>query len=302
MKISFPKMTSWFYRQLYRYGTSLEAIRLRVQERNLSFEDKLSIVCIEKYEAPYIKEWVDFHLNIGVDRIYIYDNESPDGMKQILDPYIQSGQVVYTYFPGKARHLDAFNDAIAKYKMKTKYMAFIDVDEFLLPENKGDDLVTLIEKIMKKNPRSGGVAINWRMYGSSGYEQMPEGLVTEHYLYRGDSYAKGNDCIKTVAIPRYIRVYTHTHSPVYVTGFNNVNEDGKVLIGWSNPVNRTKYLRLNHYFTKSKAEWIERRSRRRSDCADDNNVRTIEEFYEHDHNDIYDPIMLPYVAEIKKKD
>lgn len=71
-------------------------------------------------------------------------------MKQILDPYIQSGQVVYTYFPGKARHLDAFNDAIAKYKMKTKYMAFIDVDEFLLPENKGDDLVTLIEKIMKK--------------------------------------------------------------------------------------------------------------------------------------------------------
>lgn len=287
-------------RFLYRYGTSAEAVRLRREEKKLSFPDQLSIVSIAKFEAPYIKEWVDFHLNIGVDRIYLYDNESPDGMKDVLEPYIQSNKVVYTYFPGKARHLDAFNDAIAKYKMQTKYMAFIDVDEFLLPENRGDNLVDLITAIMSKNSRSGGVAVNWRMYGSSAHEEMPEGYLLENYLYRGDGNARGNDCVKTIANPRFIRVYTHTHSPVYITGFNNVNEDGSIIIGWSNPISNTKLLRINHYFTKSKQEWIERRSRRRSDCADDNNIRTMEEFYEHDHNDVYDPIMLPYVEAVKK--
>ena len=298
MKNLYARSRERMRRFLYRYGTSPEAIRLKRQEKELSFTDQLSIVSIAKFEAPYIKEWVDFHLNIGVDRIYVYDNESPDGMKEVLEPYIREKKVVYTYFPGKARHLDAFNDAIAKYRMQTKYMAFIDIDEFLLPEKEGDSIITLLDNIMAKCPRAGGVAVNWRMYGSSGHEEMPKGYVLENYLYRGDGYARGNDCVKTIANPRYIRKYTHTHSPIYITGFNNVNENGEVLIGWSNPIPRTKFLRINHYFTKSKQEWIERRSRRRSDCADDNNVRTMEEFYEHDHNDVYDPIMLPYVEKL----
>jgi len=289
------------YRFAYRYGMSCKAIRLKREEKKLTFEDQLSLVSIAKFEAPYIKEWVDFHLHIGVDRIYLYDNESPDGMKDILASYVASGKVVYHEFPGKARHLDAFNDAISRYKMKTKYMAFIDIDEFLLPENEGDNLVERIGAIMAKNPRSGGVAVNWRMYGSSAHDEKPDGLVIENYLHRGSKEAKGSDCVKTIAIPRFIRVYTHTHSPVYETGFNNVTEDGKILIGWSNPMVETKMIRLNHYFTKSKQEWIERRSRRRSDCADDNNLRTLEEFYEHDHNEIYDPIMLRYVNKLKEK-
>ena len=295
------RIRGWMYRKIYRYGFSFSALLLRIQEKRLEFEDRISVVCIAKYEAPYIKEWIDYHLMIGVDRIYVYDNESPDGMKEVLQPYIDSGKVVYTFFPGKARHLDAFNDAISRYKMRTKYMAFIDVDEFLCVENSEDKLADLIDQIMKKNWRSGGVAVNWRVYGSSGHKSMPGGYVIENYLYRGDAKAKGNDCIKTIAIPRYVREYKHTHSPVYITGFNNVNEDGEVLVGWSNPNKETKKLRLNHYFTKSLEEWIERRSRRRSDCADDNNIRTIQEFYQHDHHDIYDPIMLPYAKALREK-
>jgi hypothetical protein len=62
----------------------------------------------------------------------------------------------------------------------------------------------------------------------------------------------------------------------------------------------TKHIRINHYFTKSKEEWIERRSRGKADTTDRNEKRSLDEFYEHDHNDIYDPIMLPYVKIIKK--
>ncbi len=50
--------------------------KLEQKEASLEFEDFLSVVCIAKDEARYIKEWVDFHLLIGIDRIYVYDNDS----------------------------------------------------------------------------------------------------------------------------------------------------------------------------------------------------------------------------------
>lgn len=33
------------------------------------------------------------------------------------------------------------------------------------------------------------------------------------------------------------------------------------------------------------------------DRKDANDLRTIDEFYEHDHNQVYDPIILRYVKE-----
>lgn len=262
--------------------------------------DKLSIACIAKYEAPYIREWVDYHLMQGVDRIYIYDNESPDQMRSILEEYIHRGQVVYTLIPGKGRQLDAYNDAVRRFRFRTKYMAFIDCDEFLVPENAQTTLVETIERIMHKNWRIGGIAVNWRVYGSSGKETKPSGLVIENYLYRGNGNAQGNDCIKTIANPRRIKSYNHVHYPTYFRGFYSVNEDGIRIDGWSNPCKETKFLRINHYFTKSKEEWLERRSRGKADTTNSQDVRTLEEFYAHDHNDVYDPIMLPYVAQMKK--
>lgn len=72
----------------------------------------------------------------------------------------------------------------------------------------------------------------------------------------------------------------------------------KKVKAWSNACKDTKWIRINHYFTKSKEEWIKRRSQGQADRKDKDDVRTIDEFYEHDHNQVYDPIILRYV---KKK-
>lgn len=261
----------------------------------------LSIVCIAKNEGLYIKEWVDYHLLIGIDCIYLYDNASSDNMRQILDPYIARGQVVYTLFSGKARQLDAYNDAIRRFKHKTKYMAFIDCDEFLVPEDPDTILIDVIESIIKKDWRCGGIAVNWRMYGSSGFKERPNGYVIENFLYRGDGNSKGSDCIKTIANPRRIKEYRHVHYPTYFRGFYSINENGVPVDSWSNPCSNTRLIRINHYFTKSKQEWIERRNRGKADTLDDADKRSLDEFYQHDHNEVYDPIMLPYAELLKAR-
>lgn len=266
----------------------------------VTYDVELSIVAIAKYEARYIKEWVDYHLLQGVGRIYLYDNDSPDEMKKILEPYIQSGKVIYTFFPGKGRQLDAYNDAIRRFKYQSKYMAFLDCDEFLVPESSTMSLVETVKYLMRTSLRCAGIAVNWRMYGSSGYVTAPNGYVSESYLFRGNGDAKGSDCIKTIANPRLIREYRHVHYPTYYRGFFSVNDEGVRCDGPFNRCKETKHVRINHYFTKSKEEWIERRSRGKADTTDCNDKRALNEFYEHDHNDIYDPIMLPYVKMIKQ--
>lgn len=271
-----------------------------LMKRNINrkeFKYQLSITCIAKNEGEYIKEWVEYHLTQGIDCIYLYDNDSTDNMKAVLEPYILNGKIIYTELPGRGRQYDAYNDAIERFKNETKYMAFIDCDEFLVPENDRMTLLETIEMIMQKNKHSGGIAVNWRMYGSSGYEKKPEGGVLENFLYRGDWKARGNDCVKTIANPRLIKEYAHPHYPRYYFGYYNINEDGKKVKAWFNSCKDTKWIRINHYFTKSKEEWIKRRSQGQADRKDANDLRTIDEFYEHDHNQVYDPIILRYVKE-----
>lgn len=271
----------------------------KIKDIGMTFEDYLSIVCIAKYEADYVKEWIDYHLLIGVDRIYFYDNESPDNTIEILRPYIESGKVVYHLLKGRARQLDAYNDAIIRYAKKTKYMAFIDLDEFLVLEEK-KTLKETIDSIMRKDLRAGGVAVNWRVYGSSGHIQKPSGLVIENYLYRGSYDKLGNDHIKTIANPRFVDYYIHVHFPQYKLGFYNIDENGNKVAESKNICKETKHIRINHYLTKSKEECLIRRSREKADATNIENINALEEFAKYNNNDIYDDIMLKYTEKLKQ--
>ena len=52
------------------------------------FKHDLAIVVIIKNEGKDIAEWIDYHIIAGVSKFYIYDNESTDNTKEILQPYI----------------------------------------------------------------------------------------------------------------------------------------------------------------------------------------------------------------------
>lgn len=273
------------------------------------FPDLLSIVAIAKDEAPYIREWVEFYKVVGVSRIYLYDNGSTDGMKNRIADYIDDGFVVYTPFPGVARQYAAYMDAIAQFKYQTKYMAFIDCDEFLMPcapESRLDRLVdTLFDSFGKG---IGGIAVNWRVYGPSGHETKPEGLVLKEYLRREPNSYHGNGCIKTIANPRVILKYQHAHYPIFYAGYRNVDVDGKRVDGaWNfrGMKEDPHTLRINHYYTKSREEFFDRRSRRVAD-REDPMIRSHEvleqELEELEANTVYDGIGLTYAHMIREYD
>ena len=101
-------------------GKSVVAHVMR-KDKEKSFKHEIAMVSISKNEAPYIKEWIEFHKLVGFTKFYFYDNESEDNTVDILKPYIDSGLVEYTLIKGKGRQLDAYNDAIAKHKNECRW-------------------------------------------------------------------------------------------------------------------------------------------------------------------------------------
>ena len=255
-------------------------------------EASLAIVAIAKNEADYIQEWVAFHKAVGIDNIILYDNDSTDNMKEEIKPFIEQGYVLYHTIRGKAQHINAFNDALKKYTHKFKYMAFIDCDEYLFPVNEKDNIVDVINRIYAKNRNAGGLGVNWAMYGSSGLETKPQGLCIENFIWRARTPGgRGVDVIKTICKPDLVIKFNHTHYPIYKSGNYCISTEGKRIPEWYNVITEYKGLRINHYFTKSKEQWIKRRG---IGTSDGSKSRTIEEFYEHDNNDVRDCSALYY--------
>lgn len=97
------------------------------------FKYNLSLVLAVKDEADYLVEFIEYYKLIGVDHFYIYNNNGTDNTPQILPPYIQSGLVTYQDYPGEKVQKDIYNHAIEHYRMKTRWMAIVDIDEFIVP-------------------------------------------------------------------------------------------------------------------------------------------------------------------------
>ncbi|HCC04319.1 MAG TPA: hypothetical protein DEP51_05650 [Clostridiales bacterium] len=72
---------------------------LNIKKREIPRNDYLAVVCIVKNESRYIKEWIDYYLLMGVDRIYLLDNESTDNLKEVIREYIDKEKIIYIALP-----------------------------------------------------------------------------------------------------------------------------------------------------------------------------------------------------------
>ena len=265
-------------------------------DKNLFLYD-LAVVAIMKNEGPYIKEWLDYHLLAGVNHFYIYDNESPDNQKEVLQPYIDAGLVTYIFFPGVSSQFPAYNDAIKKFRFFCRYMAFIDGDEFIFPkENKS--ITEVVDEILAGKNNVGALAMNWHMFGSNFQEKADFSRgVLERFTRRASDYKPDtkNITIKNIIIPTHTDFFDSPHKVNHFEGFSSVNENGKVLFysNANNPPTANKIV-VNHYYTKSREEYLSRN--KRGDVVNPRNVFDEEKFEDADKtcSEIFDDGILKY--------
>lgn len=133
--------------------------------------NKLSVGAIFRDEAAYLDEWLVFHTFIGVDKFYLYNHRSSDNYMEVLKPWIASGRVELRQAveqKGKNTQILTYMHCLRTSRFSTKWLAFIDLDEFLWSPSR-----ERISDLLEENPRAAALAIRWVLFGSNGHEERP---------------------------------------------------------------------------------------------------------------------------------
>lgn len=241
---------------------------------------KTCIMTMIKNERLYIKEWVDYHLNLGFDDIFIFEDYGSESHKDIFKGYnnvhiikIENTRI-YNYKTCKTQ-IQLMKYFLEKLKDENKYdwCLFSDVDEFLYLEPE-----YTLHKLLFEYDNYPGIFLSWKMYTANGHIKCPKGNVVDNYTEFTNNTIDGNKIITQWNKKSLVNIHM---ASTFLT--NHCIKDG-VDIDYSNNINNKllyKKAWLNHYFTKSWEDFCYRMETRGNMS---NNNRTYDQFFDINTN------------------
>lgn len=274
------KMARNRWRGLLRYGP-VRALRLKRRLRSVDSEPPvyLAVCAIAKDEGPYFKEWLDWHISQGVEKFYIYDNGSTDCTRQVLAPYIASGTVEYISWPGYRMQIAAYDHCIDARRLEARWIAFIDLDEFIVPLK--DASVTAF---LRRFEDFAAVEINWLVYGSGGAREKSDEPVMSRFTRHSLPDHILNRHVKSIVDPRRVCNMIGCHEAARLEGRTADSHGNEVTANFRERTPQHDVIRVNHYAVKSYQEFTEKQLRGRASGRQ----RTVKDEYfrQYDLNDI----------------
>ena len=126
--------------------------------------------------AEDVREWVCYHLGLGFSHVALYDNGSREPLREVLAPLVARGVVSVTDFTlREAPQLSAYFHALRLWRGRVFWLAFLDIDEFLVPltsPGQGDAFPPL-SRLLRPYERFGGV---WTL---SATNALTEATITQ---------------------------------------------------------------------------------------------------------------------------
>jgi predicted O-methyltransferase YrrM len=250
------------------------------------------IVCIAKFEQDYIEEFIRYHLHLGFDKIYLYDNEDVPTYGQILRKF--RDYVVVNHLPGKAYstppQYQAFSHFVNNYMYTTDltHVCHIDIDEFIVLK-KHNNIKEFIKEYIydgENNVMCGGICMNWRFFGCSYQTVNTKQPNTQRFTKCEE---KGNLQVKTIFNKKFYASFPNPHY-IFV---NNTNYPLKTIAGkiMNGPLNEDIDLsvaQINHYKTKTLEEFKHIRTRGRADLHVNPDEDVVANFNLYDRNEVED--------------
>lgn len=249
----------------------------------------LAICAIFREEAPFLAEWIEFHRGVGATHFYLYDNFSTDGFGEVLAPYIRDGVVTLTHWPVKVGQLAAYRDCMRRFWRDARWIALIDIDEFLFSPQTVD-----IVPILDRHRDAPGVHVWQHFFGSSGHVSRPDGPLVEAYRMR--ARIETMTTAKSVVNPRAV-YRPGVHQSKYWWGDSVDTGGGPVDDAAPKPMD---LLRINHYWSRSIADLETKVARGDASTATPRD-RDWHLSFERRLNEVEDDAILPVARAIRRK-
>ncbi len=235
----------------------------------------VSLCLIIKNENSYLQEWLDYHILLGVDHFWIYDNESSIRVRETVAEYINSGWVTVHSINGSGVQLFAYDHCLQTYGQTSRWIGFIDTDEFIVLHGANN-----LPEFLQQYEAYAGLAISSLFFGPGGNKTRPTIGQVAGYRFRTPEKLSVNRFIKSFVQPSRVIYPISPHSFLYREGEYCVNESGLRVDAQRFPCH-VEHIQLNHYYTRSEEEWFHKLTRGRGDTGDpysDERWKRIEKF------------------------
>jgi hypothetical protein len=208
-------------------------------------------------EAQYLREWLEFHRLVGVERFFLYDNGSTDEHMEVLAPYVENGIVtIHRWQPSPPDQREVYGDCLRRHRDDARWIAFIDIDEFLFAPDAGTSDGSVAERL-REFEDSPGLVVNWAMFSHSGHRTRPQGLVIDGHRLR-DPVDTG--LVKSIVDPLRTVSCESAHTFTYEHGLP-VDENHWPVADAQTKSTSFERLRINHYASRSEEELREKAGR-----------------------------------------
>jgi len=137
---------------------------------------RVAICTTMKNEDDALVEWIEFHRMVGVSHIFIYhadDHDDRNRWRSLLWPYVSAGVVTveaveFSFLGQQAnRQAASLQACLAKRAADFDWIAFIDMDEFLVPANPAQTLPEILDGYRN----APGLVLPWRTFGPAPAEE-----------------------------------------------------------------------------------------------------------------------------------
>ena len=224
----------------------------------------ICIFTVIKDEQEYLSDWIEYHLNLGISKLFIFEDIGSTSHKNITDKYnnVELHSVKELYSEDEIPKLiedrknkvppqtDFINRGLKYIHSLGKYQwtALIDIDEFITCTEK-------ISDILDRYKEHQAVLLYWQNYGCSGHIYKPNINKPPYEIYTEKCGYELYSDYKYFKITKFI-VNMEKYKPtmkywIHCANVDFVKADGSYKR--SEPVFEPLYLR--HYILRSAEEY-----------------------------------------------
>ena len=163
---------------------------------------KTCICTVIKNEHQYLDEWIQYHLRLGIDYIFIFEDFDSNSHKDITDKYscvlllnisklfnAEEKTYLLELKQTKAKSPHHFYVKRCLQYLSNNYLEFdwcfvIDADEFITLENNSSKLYDIVSLYKDYD----AIVLQWKCYGACNYIQKPNQKVLEAYGHESTGY------------------------------------------------------------------------------------------------------------------
>ena len=252
-----------------------------------------TLCLIVRNERRYLPEWIAYHRLLKFRDIIVYSNACSDGTDDFLAELAAKGIIYHRRWPDDPEQppqIPAYKDAVRK--CRTKWICFLDTDEFFVLKA----AKTIPEFLSRFNDDVTAIAVNWRIFGTSGHMRYEPDYVTRRFTLAAVREHNLNLHCKTIAVvDSIIEPHIHRVFTAYGRYVDTKCRTVEIVRNGFTPSVEHEVAQINHYVLRSREEFEEKRLRgnaNRTRTAPDQFTTRPDQYYlDLDRNECEDDIL-----------